>query len=331
MFLYGVPGYVGGAATKILDLINLLKNELPITIIVPDTKWLKDKSFLKLSSTLGVDVKRLSDVESFKGETLLAVCETSFFSSGHAQRLKELGARIVWSNDMMWTFKGEVEAVRSGLIDLVVFVSNIQRDKFSDIYFNTKSELIPNYISPSTFPFSYRTNKVFTIGRLSRADPLKYPVNFPCFYEDLKVSHIKFRVQAWSHELRRKYSWHHFDARWDLLESNAEPAREFLQSLDLFVYPLGHRVTESYGRSTVEAMLTGCVPIVPSGHNFGTMIPNGVAGYVYNTFEEVNDIVLMMHRDNNLRQKISKASSDYVREHLCNEHTHRNMWLNILQ
>ena len=109
---------------------------------------------------------------------------------------------------------------------------------------------------------------------------MKYPEDFPLFYSRLGIVDIQYRVMAWDSNVNKKYSWFNFNDQWNLLKPNQENAVEFLHTLDLFVYPIGHRVKESWGRSTVEAMLTGCVPIVPSGHQFSLFIEHGVTGYI---------------------------------------------------
>ena len=82
--------------------------------------------------------------------------------------------------------------------------------------------------------------------------------------------------------MRDAYKHHRFDRRWDLLPKEAESQVEFLHSLDLFVYSLGPTFRESWGRSTVEAMLTGAVPLVPKGggHHLENLIPHGQGGFL---------------------------------------------------
>src|SRR5260221_12249710 len=95
-----------------------------------------------------------------------------------------------------------------------------------------------------------------------------------------------FRVMAWDYKVSQKYRWFKFDGRWELLAASKETQVDFLHSLDLFVYPLGHNFRESWGRSTVEAMLTGCVPLVPVGHHFENLMIHGETGFICNDFLE---------------------------------------------
>ncbi len=231
---------------------------------------------------------------------------------------------------MMWEFKGEAEAVRRGLVDRVVFVSEVQRQAFAGLYAGVEQRLIPNYVAPDSFPYRERRNTTFTIGRLSRPDPVKYPMDFPVSYEELGLEDVRYRIQAWSEELRKKYAWHRFGPEWELLPASKIPTAEFLASLDLFVYPLGHQFVESWGRSTVEAMLTGCVPLVPRGHNFEHMMVHGESGFICGSFAEFKAVARELHHNRALREQIGRQAAHHARTVLCNEEEHRRMWLEAL-
>jgi len=82
------------------------------------------------------------------------------------------------------------------------------------------------------------------------------------------------------------YRWHRFGQNWELLPEKKIPAAKFLASLDLFIYPLGHRFVESWGRSTLEAMLTGGIPLVPHGHQFHNMMVHEESGFICKNFAD---------------------------------------------
>jgi len=68
--------------------------------------------------------------------------------------------------------------------------------------------------------------------------------------------------------------------RWELLRAMQEEPAGFLRSLHLFVYELGPNCRESWGRSTVEAMLCGAVPLLPrgGGHHLQHLLEHGKTG-----------------------------------------------------
>src|SRR5207245_3183985 len=135
----------------------------------------------------------------------LAICEMNCFSSGTAREVRARGLKLVWSNEMMFPFKGEAEAVKEGLIDRVLFVSEFQASAFAEMYRGVPSFITGNYIDPDDYAWRERRNPVFTLGRLSRPDPMKYPLNFPAFYEGLGLKEARYRVMAWSPDGEKQY------------------------------------------------------------------------------------------------------------------------------
>jgi hypothetical protein len=55
----------------------------------------------------------------------LSLSNEMFFSKRIAHCAKEKGLRIVWSSEMIWHHKGEIESVRDGLIDKVLYTSEV--------------------------------------------------------------------------------------------------------------------------------------------------------------------------------------------------------------
>ena len=330
LYLFGVPGKVGGAATKITHLLRLLHRDLQITVVPPAPEHLKSRELRGLLEPFGIRAALFKDLPKRLEGVGLAICERDFFATGKAREAKERGLRLVWSNEMMFAFKGEAEAALGGGIDRVLFVSEFQARAFAEVHRGVPSFLTGNYIDPDDFPWHERRNPVFTVGRLSRADPEKYPLDFPVFYEELGIREVRYRVMAWNAEVARQYRWHRFGPEWELLPENREPARRFLESLDAFVYPLGHRVQESWGRAVVEAMLTGCVPVVPAGHQFHHLMVSGESGFICHGFREWQDCVRELQADHPGRLKISRRTAAHAREHLCDPEKHRQRWIEAL-
>ena len=182
VYLFGTPGKVGGAATKLAHLLKLLHKDFEWTVVLPHIAVQKDKDLQRLLSDLGVKYCLFKDLGKRLEGVALAVCEEAFFSSGLALAAKDRNLKVVWSNEMMWPFKGEAEAVRQKLVDRVLFVSEFQAQAFHEIYEGVPAKMTGNYIDPDDYEWRERRNATFTLGRLSRPDPVKYPVDFPVFY-----------------------------------------------------------------------------------------------------------------------------------------------------
>ena len=244
--IFGWPSYLGGADTKLAHLLVLLHRDYRITVVPNDVFRLRETKWTRFMDRHGIRYARFGALPKKLEGFGLALCNPRFLNKGLAQRVKDRGLKMIWSGEMVWHHPGELEAIKAGVIDKVLFVSEVQRRRLIDAYGSTPSVLTGNFIDPKFFPFAVRRNSTFSIGRLSRPDPAKYPEDFPVFYEALEVPEVRFRIMAWDKNLTAKYRWHRFDARWELLPSLAETQLRFLRSLDLFVYPLGHTCIEAW-------------------------------------------------------------------------------------
>lgn len=68
---------------------------------------------------------------------------------------------------------------------------------FKEVYRGLSSTMVGNYIDPNDFHWREQRNETFTIGWLSRPDSVKFPLNFPNFYELLGLWDVCYWVMAW--------------------------------------------------------------------------------------------------------------------------------------
>ena len=331
LYFFGWPSFLGGADTKLAHLCLLLHEAFPITVIPNDARHLHDKKWTQFLSRLGIGFCSLDQLPEKLNGFALSLCNTRFFTEGIVRRAREKGLKVIWSSEMMWHHEGELAAVQEGLVDTVLYVSESQKRVLSKGYGRVRSLITGNYVDPGEFPFIERDHETFTIGRLSRADPLKYPEDFPVFYEALDLPGVRFRVMAWSKALARKYRWHHFDSRWNLLQSQGESQVRFLHSLDLFIYPLGHHFKETWGRSTVEAMLTGCIPLVSPGDHLENLLVHGESGFVCRDFLEYQGPAQRLCRDRAYRRRMARQCREHALNQLCDKAEHRQIWRRVFQ
>jgi len=331
VFVFGWPSFLGGADTKLAHLLVLLHQHCEITVVPNENKHLHDRHWTKFLDAYGIKYALFQNLPSKLEGFGLSMSNQCFFSHRIAHSAKEKGLKIIWSSEMMWHHDGELEAVKQGVVDKALYVSEFQKRTLAPGYADLPSAITGNYVESEFFPFKERHNANFTIGRLSRADPLKYPEDFPVFYEALELPEARFRVMAWSDQLTHKYRWHLFDDRWDLLKPEKESQVDFLHSLDLFVYPLGHTFRESWGRSTVEAMLTGCIPLVPSGHQFEALMVHGESGFICGDFLEYRNYAQQLFYDFPLRTRLAKQCREHAVTNLCDREEHLRVWLEVFQ
>lgn len=331
LYIFGWPSFLGGADTKLAHLLKLLHGHCDLTVVPNENRFLKNKPWTKYLDKLGVKYTALDRLPKQLNGFALALSNQCFFAHRIAHRARERGLKVIWSSEMMWHHPGELDAVKAGVIDKVLYTSEFQKSVLAPGYGGLPSVITGNYIDPEAFPFKERQNSTFTIGRLSRPDALKYPEDFPVFYERLLLPDTRFRVMAWDEKLTQKYRWHRFDERWDLLKAEQETQLDFLHSLDLFVYPLGHNFKESWGRSTVEAMLTGCIPLVPAGHHFENLLVHGESGFICRDFLEYKHHAHELYFDYEQRRRISAQCCEHAVSKLCNREEHLKTWLEVFQ
>ena len=337
LYVFHWPSELGGADTKLDHTLSILKDFMDITCIPNSSEQLLQYDWVNSLKERGIKSMSREDFLSLPDNlegSALSLSNGSFISGLTLSRLaKNKGLKVFWGCEMMWHFPGELECVKNKYIDVVLYTSDFNRRALEPKYLQNnpkiESYIVGNYIDPARFPYKERSNNKFTIGRLSRADLQKYSADFPVFYESLGIQDPRYRAMAWDPQIASFYRWHNFGEEWDLLSTGEEPTLDFLYSLDLFVYKLGHTFKESWGRSTVEAMLTGCIPVVSSGHNFEEFIIQEQTGFMCDTFEDYRNVCQMLQRDRKKKNDISKQASAFAASVICNPKKHEAIWRNV--
>ena len=364
VYLFNWPSALGGADTKVAHLLRLLHADYDWTVIPNSGETLRKQwRWRRWMERMGVRTAAWGDLPRKLSGTGLSICNTWWLTDGRIAEAKQRGLRLVWGSEMMWHHTAELGAVAAGLLDAVLYVSGEQRAALEPGYAgaagaeiqNSKFQIpngelsghlgrlawqvVGNYIDPAAFPFCdrfrgrRRWDGEFVIGRLSRADPAKYPRDFPDTYARLRLRpSVRCRVMAWSEALTKLFPLPATPGlTWELLPPLAEEPARFLRSLDLLVYDLG-TARESWGRSTVEAMLTGAVPLIPADprHHLYQLVPHGAAGFHCRTPGEWGTYARWLQEDTGLRRKMSRTAREWAEHSLCNAQSHRAAWREAL-
>ena len=138
---------------------------------------------------------------------------------------------------------------------------------------------------------------------------------------------------AWSPALAKKWRRHRFDARWNLLPADSEAQADFLRSLDLFVYQVGPRFRESWGRAVVEAALTGAIPLVPKGggHHLENLVAHSVSGFHCESAADYRRYARLLQDEPELRRKMSRAAREWSAATLCHREEHLALWARVFR
>lgn len=372
LYWFNWPAHVGGSDTKFVHTLRLLADEYDITVIPNDAGYFENLEWLDFLRSLGVRWSLLEDLPDRLEGWAISLCNGRFFTGGMLGACVRRGLKVAWSSEMMWHFYGELEATRFGLIDKVLYVSPAQRRALEPAYrwavsaeegppphFEPGGAPMPegdgwhgrlkgadgrelpwvmpgNYIDPELFPFRQRgflpDGQPFTIGRVSRPDPHKFPDDFPQSYERLGLREpARFRVLGWSGQMAGLWPDHPFDTRWDLVPAGSVPVTQFLDSLDVMVYDLGPTFKESWGRAVVEGMLSGVVPLVPrgGGHHLDQLVPHGIGGYLCEGPEDYRRYANGLRENPALLAQLSLGAREWAVRHLCGREAHLKRWREV--
>src|SRR5271165_2009807 len=127
IYVFGWPSFLGGADTKLTHLLILLHKNYRITVIPNDAFRLQEKSWTRFMDRLGIRYLRLRQLPKKLEGFSISLCNDRYFTGGLAQTAKERGLTTIWSSEMAWHHKGEVEAIKKGLVDKVLYVSEVQK------------------------------------------------------------------------------------------------------------------------------------------------------------------------------------------------------------
>jgi len=367
LYFFNWPSNVGGADTKMVHLLRLLHRDYEITMVPNREEQFEQQRWREFLDSLEVRYCRYENLPERLEGWAVSLCNVKFFEEGKAVEMRRRGLKVAWSSEMMWHHDGELGYMLLRWVDKVLYVSPVQRAALEGGYATALGNpaafagggyvvrpedaavsgeiasrpgrpglrwvMTGNFVDPNAFPFRDRAaerkpGQPLVIGRLSRPDPDKFPEDFPAFYEGLGVEPARFRVMAWSEQLRERWKDHAFDDRWDLLPQETEAQVPFLHSLDLFVYELGGRFSESWGRAVVEAMLTGAVPIVPADrrHHLHHLITHGESGFLCETRADFARWTQLLANDTALRDRMSLAARAHAVGKLCDPDEHRRLW-----
>lgn len=326
---------LGGADTRAKDLIKLLgeTKKYNIFVIPNDDFRLEEKDNVKFIENCGAKCINWKLLPKKTNGYALAFCNFRLFEdSWRIKKIKDMGLKLIWLNDMMWRSDSEKEYLRKNMIDIHVYTSEIHRQRLSDDFSKKNIEIIiPNFFHEERYNFIKREIKnEFVIGKHSRPDLAKFSDNFPLFYEHLKLEKPNYKVMGAGKEFREKFKWFNFNDKWELFEPNEIDTSLFLSKLDCYVYNSHYTFIENQSRAIVEAALSGLPIIAPRKYNFPNQIWHERTGFLWDSYEECRYYVKLLEKDTDLRYKLGKNAHIFAKEIWCDKKNQIQLWEKIL-
>jgi UDP:flavonoid glycosyltransferase YjiC (YdhE family)/glycosyltransferase involved in cell wall biosynthesis len=146
------------------------------------------------------------------------------------------------------------------------------------------------------------------IGRHSRPAPVKWPVDAEEILQAYP-SHPDFRVRVLGGGDIAVKRVGHRPSTWELLTFGSMHPKEFLRTIDFFVYYHDPNLVEAFGRTVLEAMASGVPVIVP--YSFKVLFEEAA---LYATPADVKNLVRGLHADWDTYRKVSAGAQAFVRE-----------------
>jgi glycosyltransferase involved in cell wall biosynthesis len=327
---------LGGADTRLKELIQLFSESKKYRLfsIPNDKQRINEKSNTDFLKSYGVNILSWDELPESSSGFAISFCNFRLFSEQwRINKIKSMGLKFIWSNDMMWTTPEESKYIKDNYVDAVIFTSEFHKyilNTKSEVFNKVKNFIIPNYFHLENYQKIDKDPKLkgkFVIGKLSRAEKLKFSENFPLFYDKIPINNPKFRIMGWNDKLANKFSWFEFKKdRWDLLPENGETIIQFLSQLDLYVFNAHHEYIENQTRSMIEAQLLGVPSIAPNYGNFPNMIWHGRNGFIYNTIEECYYYINLLYKNKHLYNDLSNNSQNLSRHIWGNKKHQLQLW-----
>jgi glycosyltransferase involved in cell wall biosynthesis len=338
IYFFHWPSNLGGADTRLKDAIELFSgsNKYNLFCIPNDDFRLKEKDNIDFLTKNNVKILTWDTLPTHTKGYAIAFCNFRLFQeSWRLEKIKNIGLKFIWSNDMMWSSQEEANAFGKNLVSAAIFTSDFHQNRLTKVnpsFSKIQNYIVPNYFNSDKYKKNNKKsylNEKFVIGKLSRAEWTKYSENFPLFYSKIKIPNAHFRFMGWNEKLEQKYSWFKPENNFELLKENQESIIEFLSQLDLYVFICHHNYTENQSRSIIEAQLLGIPCIVPNEGNFPNMIWHERTGFVYNDIEECYSYINKLYNDKMLLNTMAYNSKEITKLIWGNKNSQLQSWEQI--
>jgi UDP:flavonoid glycosyltransferase YjiC (YdhE family)/glycosyltransferase involved in cell wall biosynthesis len=166
--------------------------------------------------------------------------------------------------------------------------------------------IFPSRIDVKKFrPYDGPVRSTFTVGRLSRDVPEKHHPEDPDLYRTLAARGVFVTVMGGTCLAPFAAS---ASEGIRLLPAGAQDAERYLHTLDCFLYRTSTDWYEAAGRVVCEAMACGLPVVCGRAGGYSEWIEHGIDGFLFDSNEEAEAIVLSLRNDASLRQRIGRAA-----------------------
>src|SRR5678816_834578 len=122
LYIFGWPGAIGGASTKLAHLLRLLHKRFRIVLVPNEDAEVNDPEWRPFIDGLAVNTCAFGHLPERLHGWGLTLCNFEFLMSPKWAEARRRGLKMAWSNEMMWTHPSELGAIFTGLVDQILYV-----------------------------------------------------------------------------------------------------------------------------------------------------------------------------------------------------------------
>ena len=338
VFVIGFPGDIGGACTELWHTIKLWRKFDVDVHLIPT--WATNASWRQKVDSIGCIThdgkpEHFASIEGLAGSLVVSFCNSEFLL--HAQKLRDLGCRLIWVNCMTFLFEQEKQWYGRGeMFDAFVFQSEFQREELepqleSFGYQPGMGHLIRGAFDLEEFEFAPRHHEVgdvFVVGRMARPDLDKWSSNTWPIYSAIQYANKRAIMLGINDRVQEKLGASPIFA--DCLKPGAIPVQQFLANLHCLL-PVNGGARENWPRAGLEAMASGVPVVAQNDWGWQEMIDHGETGFLANNDCELAHYAATLAYDETLRQRIIESAFLRLADDLANGKVIWEKWQSLFE
>lgn len=322
----------GGGEKYMLTIAEILSKENTVDIFL-DThlQTLNIKSITqKISNLLNLNLEKVNFIKapfgkntntferlSFlkKYDLVFYLTDGSIFFSSARKNILHIQSPIKVSNNSLW------KKIKSSSWNLIIYNSRFTKEN-CEKFWKIKGEVVYPPVNVETFKTGKKKKQILTVGRFfGFLKDKKHGLmidSFKKIYDSGKIKDWSFHLAGGAAEGDMNYvkELKEISGKYPI---EINPNLEYKKLIDLYSesaiywHASGFGETdptkmEHFGITTVEAMASGCVPIVINLGGQKEIVDDGENGYLWNTQDELENKTMKLINDNSAMAELSKAA-----------------------
>lgn len=327
---------VGGGERYMLTIAEALSEENSVDVFLDahlqtlDVKSIVDKT----GKLLGLDLEKVQFINAPLGkgtnfwkrlnilkqyDVLFYLTDGSIFYSTARKNILHIQSPIHASNSSLW------KKIKKSSWDLIIYNSSFTKDNCQK-YWGIKNEVVYPPVNVETFKSGKKKKQILTVGRFfGYLRDKKHSVMIESFKKMVDSGNLKgwsFYLVGGAGEGDREYV-SELETMAKGYEIHIQPNLVFKNLVELYsessIY--WHAAgfgeddptkMEHFGITTVEAMASGCVPVVINKGGQKEIVKDGINGFLWDEPEEMEAKTLQLIDNQKLTEKLSKSARESV-------------------